>query len=131
MLKRAQFFFRNPCPEAEEAKSFLEENGVMVIERDISERPLSKKELRSILGYHNPKHYLDMTSATYQKKKLDAQLPSREELLELIADNPDLLRHPIVLSGRLMTIGNNRQQLRDMFQISVSNNGADEKKKAG
>ena len=57
-------------------------------------------------------------------------MPSRNELMEMIMETPDLLRNPIILSGRLMTIGNSRQQLIDMFQISVSGNGSGHKDEA-
>jgi arsenate reductase-like glutaredoxin family protein len=124
MLKRAQLFYRNPCPGAEDAKKFLEENGVVVVERDISQKPLTRKELGVMLGFHNPKHYLDSTSSVFSKKKLDKNIPSRSELLDLIMENPELLRNPIILAGRLMTIGSNRQQLIDMFQIKISGNGS-------
>ncbi len=124
MLKRAQFYFRNPCPGAEEAKEFLEEHGVIVAERDIDKRPLTKRELTTILGYLDPRHYLNSASPAYQKHKLDQDLPEHNELLKLILENPDLLRNPIVTSGRLVAIGNNRQQLIEMFQIKVSGNGS-------
>jgi arsenate reductase len=127
MLKRAQFYFRNPCPGAEEAKHFLEEHGIVVSERDIDKRPLNKQELGAILGYHNPRYYLNAAAPAYKKKKLDKVLPPRGELLELIVENPELLRVPVITAGRLMTIGNNRQQLIDMFQLKVSDNGSGEK----
>ncbi len=130
MLKRAQLYYRSKCPGAEEAKNFLEEHGVKVVERDITQKPLTKKELGAVLGYLNPKHYLDTTSAAFKKKKLDKQIPARSELLEIIIENPDLLRNPIIRSGRLLTFGNNRQQLIQMFQIAVSDNGSGEKKGA-
>ena len=126
LKKRAQLFYRDPCPGAEEAKSFLEEHGVMVVERNITKKPLTRKELGVVLGFHNPKHYLDATSSVFSKKKLDKEIPPRPELLDLIIENPELLRNPIILSGRLMTIGNNRKQLIDMFQIRVSGNGSGE-----
>ena len=124
MLKRAQFYFRNPCPGAEEAKEFLEEHGVIVAERDLNKRPLTKRELAGILGYLDPRHYLNSASPAFTKYKLDQNLPPHGELLQLILDNPDLLRHPIITSGRLVTIGNNRQQLIEMFQIKMSGNGS-------
>jgi arsenate reductase/regulatory protein spx len=126
MLKRAQFFYRNPCPGAKDAKEFLEEHGIMVMERDIGKKPLSKRELSNILGYQNPKYYLNTAAPAYRKAKLDKNLPPRNELLELLCNNPDLLRIPIITTGRLMTVGNNRQQLIDMFQIKVSDNGTGE-----
>lgn len=127
MQKRAQFFYRNPCTVCKEAKSFLEDHGVTVAARDISERPLRQDELTSILGYLDPRHYLDMSSAAYRKQKLDKQMPSRGELFGLIESNPELLRHPIIVAGRLVTIGSNQQQLVEMFQLNVSDNGSGKK----
>lgn len=124
MQKRAQFFYRTPCQVCEEAKNFLEEHGVVVAARDLNEKPLRRDELTSLLGYLDPRHYLDMTSASYRKQKLDKQMPTRAELFELIESNPDLLRHPIIVAGRLVTIGSNQQQLIDMFQLTVSDNGS-------
>jgi regulatory protein spx len=124
MLKRAQFYFRNPCPGAEEAKEFLEEHGVVVAERDINKRPLTKRELKGLLGYLDPRHYLNSAAPAYAKHKLDQNLPAHDELLKLILENPELLRNPIIASGRLVTIGDNRQQLIEMFQIKVSGNGS-------
>lgn len=123
-MKRAQFYFRQKCPTCEEAKAFLAENGVMVTERDIVKQPLRRDELRNVLGYHNPKYYLDTTSATYRKNRLDEKMPPLNDLLDMIIESPELLRHPIIVSGRLMTIGSGRQQLVDMFQINSSGNGS-------
>jgi arsenate reductase-like glutaredoxin family protein len=128
MLKRAQVYYRNPCPGADEVTGFLKEHDVLVMERDITKKPFTKRELGIILGHLNPKHYLDTTSSVFKKKKLDKAVPPRNELLDLIMENPDLLRNPIIRSGRLIAIGNNRQQLVDMFQIKVSDNGSDNTK---
>jgi ArsC family len=82
--------------------------------------------LTLILGYHDPKHYLDITSPAFRRKKLDKSMPPRGELLDMILEHPELLRSPVVLSGRLMTIGFNRQQLIEMFQLTVSNSKSSE-----
>jgi len=130
MLKRAHLYFRTPCPGADEAKKFLEDHGVIVLERDIVKRPLTRRELGEVLGYHDPKYYLDGMSSAFRKNKLDKLIPPHEELLGLILEHPDLLRHPIVMSGRLMTVGNNRQKLAQMFQIRISDNGSGEGRRA-
>ncbi|MEE9443971.1 MAG: ArsC/Spx/MgsR family protein [candidate division Zixibacteria bacterium] len=129
MLKRAQMYCKKSNSSCEEAISFLEENGVIVSVRDMDKNPLTRRELHRILGYQNPKYYLDMTSPIYSKKKLDIKLPPREELLEMIVEHPELLRQPIIQSGRLMTIGVGKKQLAEMFQISTSDNGSGKNKK--
>jgi regulatory protein spx len=123
-LKRAQMFYLNPSSGADETRNFLEENGVVVVERDLTRKPLTRKELSTILGYLDPRHYLNPLSPAYTKRKLDKRIPPRPELLDLIVEHPDLLRDPIIMSGRLLTIGNNRKQLIEMFQITVSGNGS-------
>ncbi len=124
MQKKAQFFYRNPCAVCNEVKSFLQEHGVIIVARDINEKPLRRDELSAILGYLDPRHYLDVTSDAYHKQKLDKLLPGRNELFALIEGSPELLRHPIIVSGRLLTVGTNRRQLIEMFQLTVSDNGS-------
>lgn len=124
MQKRAQMYFRNPCSLCEDAKRFLEDHGVFIKVRDMTRDPLRKQELDALVGFHDPRHYLDPLSPNFSKMKLDETIPSREELMTMVTEHPDLLRHPIVLSGRLMTIGFNRQQMIEMFQLTVSDNGS-------
>lgn len=124
MLKRAQVYCKKSDTVCKDTKAFLEEHGILVEERNISKEPLTKRELLSVLGFHNPKHYLDDSSAVYKKNKLDESLPSHGELLEMIIEHPELLRQPIIVSGRLMTIGTGKKQLMDMFQIHSSDNGS-------
>ncbi|MCK5126922.1 MAG: hypothetical protein KAR42_11760 [candidate division Zixibacteria bacterium] len=128
MLKRAHVYCNMEDSVCKETKVFLEENGVLVTERDISKQPLTKRELNRVLGFHNPKHYLNSACPAFKKNKLDEKIPPREELLKLIAENPELLRQPIIMCGRLMTIGTGKKQLIDMFQIAVSGNGSDRRR---
>ena len=124
MLKKAYMYCKKSHPSCDETRSFLEGNGVMVSLRDTKKDPLTKRELNKILGFQNPKHYLDQTSPAFTKMKLDEKLPDREEIIDLIMENPELLRQPIILSGRLMTVGCGKKQLVEMFQIKLSDNGS-------
>jgi len=124
MQKRAQMLYRNPCTICDDAKKFLEDHGVIVKVRDLTREPLKKRELSALFGTHDPKHYLDMMSPTYEKQNLDTHTPPRHELMSMLEEHPELLRHPIVMCGRLMTIGNNRRQMIEMFQLTMSGNGS-------
>ena len=125
MLKRAQFYYRNPCSTYEEAKSFLEDHGILVEARDLIKNPLRPNEIRSILRNFDTKHFIDSSSSAFKKAKLDENIPPRDELFDMMIEYPELLRHPIITCGRLMTVGAGRKQLIAMFQISVSDNGSD------
>jgi regulatory protein spx len=126
MQKRAQMYYRTPCEPCEETKAFLEEQGVMLTVRDIGKEPLRREELRRIVGFVNPLHYLDPMSPAFAENNLDSEMPTGDKIMDIVEDNPELLRHPIIIVGRLMTIGNNRQQLTEMLQLSENgdnNNG--------
>ncbi len=128
MSRRAQFYYRNPCPACEEAEKFLGEHDILVVVRDLKKEPFNRIELGHILRHFDFKHFIDSSGAVYKKVKLDNSIPPREELLDLFVKYPDLLKYPIIVSGRLMTIGSGRQQLIDMFQLSVSDNGSGREK---
>jgi len=125
MPKRAFMYYRMPCARSEEILRFLEDNGVTVSARDIGKQPLTKNELASIVGHLNPKHYVNPGSPAFAEHNMDEKLPPREELFEIIEQSPDLLRYPIVVTGRLMTIGSNRRQLVDMLQLNVGRDAID------
>lgn len=127
MLRKAQFYYRNQCSVCEETKAFLEENGVSLNTRDLIQNPLRRDELLTVLGNHDSKYYLDISSPSYEQLKLDSSFPSHNELMAMIESHPDLLRHPIIFYGRLMTIGANRRQLIDMFHLTISKNGTEER----
>ncbi len=123
MQKRAQLYYRSDCKSCLDAKDFMEDHGVLVVVRDIEKKPLTKKEISSIVGYLDPKHYVDPSAPGFSENKLDQHMPSREELLKIISENQDMLRIPIIVSGRLKIIGSGRKQIIDMLQLSVSDNG--------
>lgn len=131
MGKRARFYHRNPSPASDEAKGFLEENGVIVDYRDLDEKPLNKYELQVLVGYHNPRNYLNVTSAAYKEHKLDESLPALSELFDIIIENPDLLKNPVIISGRLMMFSTHRKQLIDMFQLKNPGNGSNGSRRHG
>jgi arsenate reductase-like glutaredoxin family protein len=99
--------------------------------RDIGKEPFNSDELQRIVGFVDPRHYLDPMSPAFSENNLDAELPSKDRILKMVEDNPDLLRHPIVIVGRLLTIGNNRQQLTEMLQLGENGNNGNRARPGG
>ena len=56
-------------------------------------------------------------------KDLDTSPANRQKILELLVEDIGLLRKPIVVSGRLMTMGYDRRKIMDMLQIKDNGKG--------
>jgi arsenate reductase len=115
--KRAKFYSYGNDELCNEIKKFIEDAGVILQVRDIGENPLSVEELRRLLGHLQIEHFLNPLSESFKKNKLDQKLPERREILALMADDHTLIRRPIIISSRLVTVGCDRRKIADMLQI--------------
>jgi arsenate reductase-like glutaredoxin family protein len=123
MLRRLDFYTHPEEPCCDEIKKFLESLDLDLRVHDLSLRPMNFDELSKLIRYIDIKHFISTGSKAFKKFRLDRALPSRKELIELMASDNELIRKPIVVSGRLMTVGCNRQKIMEMLQIK--NNGSD------
>ena len=123
--KRAKFLTYDNDSMCAEAKEFIEESGVLIDERDIKKNPLSEQEVRSIIGHYNPRHFLNVLSKSYDKHNLGENVPPQHELAKMIAEDPTLLRQPIIQTSRLVTFGCDKKSIAQMLQIGSNNNNND------
>lgn len=118
--KYATFITYGHDDRCDEIRKFIENAGVRVNLRDLSQHPLSVEELDSMFGHNPMSYFLNTASSEYTKLGLDQKLPERRELLQLISQNPGLLRRPIVRNARLLTVGCNKDKIAEMLQISAN-----------
>lgn len=127
--KRATFISYGSDQQCVETKQFIEDAGVLLSVRDIEKQPLTYDEIDRLIGYINPRHFLNMASPSYEKSGLDQQLPPRRELIGLIAKDHTLLRRPIIQAARLTTVGCDRKSIALMLQLSANGNGNGEEER--
>lgn len=125
-IKRATFFTHKTDDKCNEIQKFVEDAGVILDVRDIEKNPLTYEELEQLIGYLNINHFLNNFSDAYTKYKLDKSLPTREEVIKLMARNHNLLRRPIVKTARLMTVGCNKRKIAEMLQINYNGNNIEQ-----
>ena len=114
--------------KCEEIRKYIENAGYRLTVRDLSKYPLSVEELDHLFG-HNPLFYfVNPASSEYTKLGLGDELPERRQMLELIAQNPGLLRRPIVKSTRLLTVGCNKDKIAEMLQINSNGEAPEDPK---
>ncbi|MCD6248714.1 MAG: hypothetical protein J7J98_00105 [candidate division Zixibacteria bacterium] len=109
----------NQCTEI---RKFIEDAGIRLNFRDMAKDPLSVRELDLLLGHNPLTYFVNPTAKEYKKQGFDKQQPERQEMLEIIADNPGLLKYPIIKTARLLTVGCNKEKISEMFQIDRNGN---------
>ncbi len=131
MLKRVDFYTNPDDPSCGEVRNFLKTQELDIHERDLRIKPLGYEELDRLIRHFDMKHFINISSKAIRKFHLEDELPGREDLIKLMAEDNDLIRKPIIVAGRLMTVGCNRQKIMEMLQIKsngsepVINSGGD------
>ena len=109
--------------ETAEIKELLEQQDLKLEIRDLSIKPLEADEIAALIRHFDLRHFLNTSSKTYIGKKLDKTIPDRNEIIQLMADDNDLIKKPIIVAGRLMVVGPNRHKIMEMLQLKP--NGSD------
>lgn len=107
-------FLSPSCTSCRKARAWLTKHEVPFQEHNIITSPLSREELMSILSFteNGTEDIISTRSKVFQKLDIDVDEMSISELIQLIADNPSLLRRPVLLDKKRMQIGFNEDEIR-------------------
>ena len=115
MNKKVILYANSDDPFFGEVRDYLEQQEVNLHVHNIGKKPLNHPEILGLVRHYNLHHFLNTNAKSYKKNKLDKALPSRQEVIELIAQDNELLNRPIIVSGRLMAVGYNREAIKEML----------------
>jgi Spx/MgsR family transcriptional regulator len=90
----------------------LRDLGAQLRERDLGKEPLSEAELEALIGSAEVTEFLNTRSASYRQRGFKTQSPTKAQAIKLMAQDPNLIKRPIVVKGRTMVIGFNEERLR-------------------
>ena len=82
-----------------------------MVERDTARQPLSADEIRALLGGRPAIELYSPRSRRARELGIDPDALSNDELIELLAREPGLLRRPITILGDHVIIGLATDQL--------------------
>lgn len=63
----------------------------------MSKSPLSADEIRALIGDRDVTPFLNPRNEEYRERNMKANPPSREEAIERMAANPNLIRRPLLV----------------------------------
>ncbi|HEO3760485.1 TPA: Spx/MgsR family RNA polymerase-binding regulatory protein [Streptococcus agalactiae] len=107
-------FLSPSCTSCRKACAWLSKHEVAFEEHNIITSPLNKEELLQILSFteNGTEDIISTRSKVFQKLAIDVDELSTSSLMELISENPSLLRRPIILDKKRMQIGFNEDEIR-------------------
>lgn len=109
------------CTSCSKAKSWLEEYDIPYEERSIYSKPLTSREIRSIMRMteNGTEDIISTRSKAYKELDKDIDDLSTKELMNLIQEKPGLLRRPILIDEKRIQIGYNADEIRRFLPREV------------
>ncbi|MGX4645308.1 MULTISPECIES: transcriptional regulator SpxA [Holzapfeliella] len=109
------------CTSCRKAKSWLEENGISYVERNIFANPLSREEIKKILSMteEGTKKLISRRSKLFQNLDVELEDLSLDKLLNLLVEEPGLLIRPIITDEKRLQIGFNEDEIRRFLPRKV------------
>ena len=88
---------------------------VALQEREYGKNPLSEKELREIIGNDPVADILNTRTPLYRERNMKVKPPSKEEAIQLILKDQNLLRRPVLIKGNRKLLGFNEAEVKKLL----------------
>ncbi|MDQ8417381.1 transcriptional regulator SpxA [Enterococcus faecium] len=109
------------CTSCRKARAWLQEHQIPFVERNIFSEPLNSSELKAILQMteDGTEEIISTRSKVFQKLNMNLDDLPLQELLELVQNNPGLLRRPIMIDDKRLQVGFNEDEIRRFLPRDV------------
>ncbi len=73
--------------------------------RDLDKQRLSASELDQLIGTRDHTVFLNTRNELYRTRNMAKHPPARAQALKLMAENPNLIRRPLLIRGSQIIVG--------------------------
>ncbi|HXW17078.1 MAG TPA: Spx/MgsR family RNA polymerase-binding regulatory protein [Candidatus Acidoferrales bacterium] len=109
-----QFLHKPTCTTCRKARAFLENRGVALNFRNLDKERLNPAELEKLIGSRDHTEFLNPRNDLYRQNNMKQNPPERDEAIRLMAENPNLIRRPVVLAGGRVVLGFDPDEFRSI-----------------
>ncbi len=102
------------CASCRKVKSWLKENNIPYIEKNIFSTLLRTDELKELLirSENGTDDIISKRSKIIKENKVNIEELSVNQLIKFIQDNPSILKRPIIIDERRFQVGYNAEEIR-------------------
>lgn len=94
----------------------MQEKGAELEERRLDAERLSEQELDHLIGNRDYRLFLNPKNELYRERDMKRNPPSRQEAIRLMAQEPNLIRRPIVIRGDRFVFGFNEEEFAELLK---------------
>jgi len=111
------FFTYPSCTSCRKAKAWLAEHGVKYEERHLFKNPPTSEELMEIIKKttNGLDEILSTRSQRFKNLEVDINEMTVSQLLEMLSEEPQLLKRPILTDGENIIIGYNQSAMQKLL----------------
>jgi arsenate reductase (glutaredoxin) len=114
-VKKARLLWKSTCTTCRDARSFLRNDlGLELDERDYAKNPFTEAEITKLFDEVglDPRDFLNPRSPAYKAAGLGDKKLAASEAVRLMARDSNLLKRPLVIAGKTVIAGFDRDRLR-------------------
>lgn len=114
-------YIYSSCTSCRKTIAQLQESGIDFESRDYFKQRFDRKELHAVLAKAGlkPSDILSTRSKAYAAQDLGSQDLTEEQLLDLMLEEPTLLKRPLVIGNGHTVVGHNVTKLTELIQASL------------
>jgi Spx/MgsR family transcriptional regulator len=111
------FYTYPSCTSCRKTKAWLNENGIKYEERHLFRNPPTSEELKNLLHLttNGTDDLLSKRSQTFKSLDIDLDELTLSQLIELINEEPRLLRRPIITYKDHLIVGYDKEALESLL----------------
>ncbi len=104
-----KLYGKSTCTTCRDAKAYLNSLGADVEWRDYGKKPLSEVELKKLVGRRGVVEFVNPRSTPYRNLELDSSKLRKQETFDLLLEEVNLMKRPILVVGNEVVIGFDRE----------------------
>ena len=93
----------------------LSQAGFELVERDFFKDTFSRDELIEIIGSRNPEEFFSFRSPSFKKLGVEREDLKDDELIDLMLQEPRLIRRPLISGRGMLFVGTDKKTLREFL----------------
>src|ERR1700677_4980927 len=100
-----KFLHKPSCTTCRKARTYMENRGFGMKFRDLGKERLSSPELEKLIGDRDHTEFLNTRNELYRRKNMKENPPSRAEAIQMMSEEPNLIRRPVIVAGGRVVLG--------------------------
>ena len=113
---KIKFIEKPSCTTCKKAKAYLHKLGADLETRALDKERLSKTEIEELIGERDYIPFLSTRNELYKARNMKEKPPTRVQAIALMAENPNLIRRPVVVKGKKIVLGYDEKAYQELVK---------------